>query len=63
MGKASRIKAQRGEGFVRDQKQPTGMYRSAKDRQAERRKERKVDEQSQALIARLAASVKGEGRG
>ncbi|QQO39274.1 hypothetical protein SEA_RUDY_92 [Microbacterium phage Rudy] len=54
MGKSARIKAQRGE-FVRGQKQPTGTL-SAKEA---RRKEREQDE----LIARLAASVKEEGRG
>lgn len=62
MGKAARIKAQRGE-FVRGQKQPTGAYRSAKERQEERRKDREIMKRSQALIARLAASVKEEGRG
>lgn len=61
MGKAARLKAQRGEGFVRDQKQPTGTYRSAKDRQAERRKDREAAERNQALIARLAASVANRG--
>lgn len=62
MGKAARIKAQRGE-FVRGQKQPTGTYRSAKDRQEERRKDREIMKRSQALISRLAASVKGDDRG
>lgn len=60
MGKAARIKAQRGT-FVRGQKQPTGTYRSAKDRQAERRKDREAAERNQALIARLAASVANRG--
>ena len=68
MGKAARIKAQRGEKFVRAEKQPTGKFRSAKDRQEERRKDRKVAERSQALIARLANGVakqreEEEGRG
>lgn len=52
MGKAARIKAQRGE-FVRGQKQPTSTI-SAKEA---RRKEREQDE----LIARLAASVANRG--
>lgn len=58
MGKAARIKAQRGE-FVREQKQPTGTI-SAKEG---RRRDREEVERSQALIARLAASVKGDDRG
>lgn len=64
MGKAARIKAQRGE-FVRGQKQPTGTLSV---REA-RRKEREQDEliarrrEQDDLIARLAASVKEEGRG
>lgn len=60
MGKAARIKAQRGT-FVRGQKQPTGAYRSAKERQEERRKDREAFEKSRSLISRLAASVANRG--
>ncbi|QNJ55590.1 hypothetical protein SEA_PHINKY_99 [Microbacterium phage Phinky] len=60
MGKASRIKAQRGE-FVREQKQPTREYRTAEQRRDERRKDREAAERSQDLIARLAASVANRG--
>lgn len=62
MGKARRIKAQRGE-FVREQKQPTGTYQSATDRQRARRNERLALQRIPSIVERLAASVKGDDRG
>lgn len=58
MGKASRNKKQRTEKVARTPKQPTTQYRTAKEKQELRRVGRAIDQRSQDLIARLAASVR-----
>ncbi|QUE25386.1 hypothetical protein SEA_FIZZLES_92 [Microbacterium phage Fizzles] len=64
MGKAARIKRERALPFFHEQKQPTGQYRTAKDRQEGRRRDREIAQRSRDLIARLAASVeRREDRG
>lgn len=61
MGKAARIKAQRTEEFFHEAKRPNTPYRTAKERQEERRRDRAAAQRQQDLIGRLAASVT-EGR-
>lgn len=63
MGKAARIKAQRSEEFFHEQKRPTSKYRTAKEQQEQRRRDRKAARKHEALMAKVAASARGEFNG
>lgn len=60
MGKAARIKRERTEKFEREPKRPSGKYKTAKEKQAERQKDRRIARRQEALMAQVAASAKME---
>lgn len=61
MGKAARIKRQRDEKFEREPKRPTGKYKTAKERQADRQRDRRVAQRQERLVAQVAASALQDG--
>ena len=61
MGKAARIKRQRTGPFEHDPKRPTGKYKTAKERQAERSRDRRIAQRQERLVAQVAASALQEG--
>ena len=61
MGKAARIKRERTEKFEREPKRPTGKYKTAKDRQAERQRDRRIAQRQEKLVAQVAASALQNG--
>lgn len=61
MGKAARIKRQRTEPFEHDPKRPTGKYKTDKERQAERSRDRRFAQRQEKLAAQVAASALQEG--
>lgn len=63
MGKAARIKAQRTEKFEHEPKRPTGRYKTAKERQLDRRHERDMVQRLDALTQSVAAQIIGDRRG
>lgn len=57
MGKASRNKRQRNEPFEHEPKRPTTPYRTAKEKQEQRRKDRRAAIRQEKLVQQVAASV------
>lgn len=60
MGKASRNKKTRTEPFEHEPKRPTRKYQTAKERQGERQRDRRVAQRQERLIAQVVASVQRE---
>lgn len=61
MGKAARIKKQRTEKFEHEPKRPSTKYKTAKERQAERSRDRRIAERQEKLVTQVAASALQEG--
>lgn len=51
---ARKARKKAGEKFEAEPKRPTGVYKTAKERQAERRKARITDEKLRALAVKVA---------
>lgn len=61
MGKAARIKRQRDEKFEHEPKRPTGKYKTDKERQTERSRDRRIAQRQEKLVAQVAASALQDG--
>lgn len=60
MGKASRIKAQRDGKFEREPKRPTGRHLTKKEAQEIRRQSRRLDQEVESMVAKLASAQRAQ---